>query len=90
MKRWLTILLLLPLFALAQPVSPTGPKQNQSYIDNVGALWFFVNSTWYPLSGGGFTNPMTTLGDLIHGGSGGTPQRLGIGSANNILATNLA
>jgi hypothetical protein len=30
--------------------------------------------------GGGFTNPMTTAGDVIVGGTGGTPQRLGIGT----------
>lgn len=28
-----------------------------------------------PGGGGGFTNPMTTLGDLIQGGSAGTPTR---------------
>ncbi len=31
--------------------------------------------------GTGFVNPMTTQGDLIVGGSSGTPQRLGIGTA---------
>lgn len=30
--------------------------------------------------GGGFTNPMTTLGDLIQGGTGGAAQRLAIGT----------
>jgi len=34
---------------------------------------------------GGMTNPMTTAGDIITAGSGGTPQRLGIGSAGQIL-----
>jgi hypothetical protein len=33
----------------------------------------------------GFANPMTTAGDLIDGGSGGTPQRLGIGSSGQVL-----
>ncbi len=34
-------------------------------------------------------NPMTTVGDLIYGGVGGTPERLGIGADNDILtATN--
>jgi hypothetical protein len=36
--------------------------------------------------GGGMTNPMTTAGDIIVGGTGGTPQRLGIGSNGQILA----
>jgi len=42
-----------------------------------------------PLSGsgggGGFTNPMTTAGDIIVGGASGAAQRLGIGSAGQVL-----
>ncbi len=34
---------------------------------------------------GGFTNPMTTAGDLIDGGASGAPQRLAIGSAGQVL-----
>jgi hypothetical protein len=34
---------------------------------------------------GGFSNPMTAAGDLIDGGSGGTPQRLAIGSSGQVL-----
>lgn len=67
MKRWLLLFLLLPLLATAQtPVSPVGPKQNQSYLDNVGALWFFVNNTWFPLGecGGAVTNIATSTGIL--------------------------
>lgn len=37
----------------------------------------------YPTSG--FTNPMTTAGDLIYGGTAGTPLRLGIGSSGQVL-----
>ncbi len=33
----------------------------------------------------GFSNPMTTAGDIITGGSGGTATRLGIGSAGFVL-----
>lgn len=36
-------------------------------------------------SASGFANPMTTLGDIIAGGSGGTAGRLGIGSTGNVL-----
>ncbi len=36
------------------------------------------------------TNPMTTLGDLIVGGAGGVPGRLGIGAANKKLFVNAA
>lgn len=35
--------------------------------------------------GGGMSNPMTTAGDIIIGGSSGTPQRLGIGTTNYVL-----
>lgn len=34
----------------------------------------------------GFTNPMTTLGDLIVGGSSGTPVRKGVGTENQSVA----
>ena len=35
----------------------------------------------------GMENPMTTEGDIIVGGSSGTPARLGIGSAGKLLAS---
>lgn len=57
-----------------------------------------LNGTAVPLggsatiSGGGgtadFSNPMTVLGDLIVGGTSGTAERLGIGSANTFLFSN--
>jgi len=40
--------------------------------------------------GGGFSNPMTTQGDLIVGGASGTPQRLGIGTALQQIRVNAA
>ena len=40
------------------------------------------------ISGTGFTNPMTTLGDLIVGGTAGVAQRLGIGTNGQYLVTN--
>jgi len=42
-------------------------------------------------SGGGsgdMNNPMTTQGDIIVGGNGGDPARLGIGSAGEVLKVN--
>ena len=36
----------------------------------------------------GMTNPMTTTGDVIYSSPGSTPVRLGIGTANQILAVN--
>jgi hypothetical protein len=37
-------------------------------------------ATWNSTASGGLANPMTTAGDIIVGGSAGTPARLGIGS----------
>ena len=37
---------------------------------------------------GGFSNPMTTEGDIIYGGSSGTPTRLAAGTSGYILQTN--
>jgi hypothetical protein len=45
-----------------------------------------ANRTWNVATG--MTNPMTTAGDIIVGGSSGTPNRLGIGGASQILASN--
>jgi hypothetical protein len=45
----------------------------------------YVNGTLTPPSGGGFANPMTTLGDLIAGKAGGAPDRLAAGAAGYIL-----
>jgi hypothetical protein len=36
-------------------------------------------------AGGGMTNPMTTAGDLIVGGTAGAPQRLGVGGNGQVL-----
>jgi hypothetical protein len=45
--------------------------------------------TFHPVVGGGssgFTNPMTTAGDMIDATTGGTAQRLAIGSSGELLA----
>lgn len=36
-------------------------------------------------AGSGFSNPMTTLGDLIAGGASGAPNRLGVGTNGYVL-----
>jgi hypothetical protein len=64
--------------------NPTGAEIGYSLI------W---NGTEYILSnisggGGGFTNPMTTLGDLILGGASGFPNRLAIGANTYVLTSN--
>lgn len=51
--------------------------------------WVAANNRWEPLppgsGGGGMTNPMTTVGDMITGGSGGSPARLAIGAEGEVL-----
>lgn len=42
----------------------------------------------YPPSVAGLTNPMTTVNDIIIGGTAGTPTRLGIGSSGAVLTSN--
>lgn len=39
----------------------------------------------YQNSSSGFANPMTTLGDIIDGNTGGTPQRLAVGTNGQVL-----
>lgn len=53
-------------------------------------VYRFDGATWVAFGGGGMTNPMTTAGDLIVGASGGTPARLGMGSALQVLRVNAA
>jgi hypothetical protein len=43
-------------------------------------------ATWATL--GSMTNPMTTAGDVIYGGASGTPTRLAIGTAAQVLKVN--
>ena len=40
------------------------------------------------ISSAGLTNPMTTKGDVIYGGTSGTPTRLAAGTTGQILQTN--
>jgi hypothetical protein len=58
---------------------------------NTGVGFFTDGTNYFTLrgaasGGGGFTNPMTTAGDMITGGSGGTAQRLGVGANGTVLS----
>lgn len=50
---------------------------------DIGAIFPAVESP--VVGGGGMTNPMTTSGDIITGGTSGTPQRLAKGSDGQVL-----
>lgn len=63
------------------------------YANDLAELITFNGSSWVPVSSGGdFSNPMTTEGDLIVGGtvSGGVaaPARLAAGTLNDVLTSN--
>ena len=66
----------LPLEAGNIPYQPEPPDNPSD-----GDLW--VDSDEYAAAG--MTNPMTTAGDIIIGGSTGTPTRLGIGTTGQVL-----
>lgn len=55
-------------------------------LDNATA-WILTATTptWVALAGSGMTNPMTTAGDLILGGSSGTAGRLAKGADSTVL-----
>ena len=53
---------------------------------DAAALKFLkADGTWAVPAGTGMSNPMTTAGDLIYGGSGGTPTRLAAGTNGHVL-----
>lgn len=50
----------------------------------------YINGVWVdiPGSGGSFSNPMTTTGDMIYSDPGSNPVRIGIGSLGQVLSSN--
>ena len=58
-------------------------------IDQSGKVWVCTAAgspgTWASAAGTSMTNPMTTAGDLIDGGTAGAPQRLAVGSNGQVL-----
>jgi len=58
--------------------------------DGSGTMYRDNGSSWDSVetSASGMTNPMTTAGDIIYGGASGTPTRLAIGTAGQVLKVN--
>lgn len=56
----------------------------------VDATGRITSASTASITAGGMTNPMTTAGDLIYGGTSGTPTRLAIGTAGQVLKVNTA
>lgn len=52
-----------------------------------GSHFLAGDNTWKTISSG-FTNPMTTQGDLIKGGASGAATRVALGSASQVLGVN--
>ena len=84
------------LFVDPQAPDPTDPPPGITLPAGMGGELFYFDSllvrqldVWGNLniggSGGLMSNPMTTLGDLITGSTGGAPIRLGIGGTNQVL-----
>lgn len=50
-------------------------------------IWDTSDTAWVEQTGGGagMSNPMTTAGDIIVGGSAGVPNRLAVGAAGKVL-----
>ncbi|MDU9398021.1 DUF2793 domain-containing protein [Pseudomonas sp. zfem003] len=55
------------------------------HVNDEDQFYRYTGSSWAAFSGGGMSNPMTTAGDIITGGSSGTPQRLAAGSNGQAL-----
>jgi hypothetical protein len=54
-------------------------------VNVAGTQYRYTGSAWSAVGGGSMTNPMTTAGDIIAGGSSGTPQRLAAGTNGYVL-----
>jgi hypothetical protein len=73
--------ILLPRIATASLLS-TYVNGMMYYNSTTNAFSFYQNGNWVNFA----TNPLTTSGDLLYGGSSGTQSRLGIGSTGQILS----
>lgn len=65
-------------FLTVTTVTPTVLQTKLAYVDTGASINTLIAAK--------MTNPMTTLGDIIYGGSAGTPTRLGIGTNGYILS----
>lgn len=75
------------------PIANALIAEPSSAVDGYSAFW---NDTSQQLDfkviqlAGSFVNPLTTTGDIIVQGSGGSPERLALGSQNHVIRTNAA
>ena len=75
--------------AAARDAAITSPQEGQfAYLKDTNVTTYYTGSAWANVDTTGMTNPMTTTGDVIYSSSGSTPDRLGIGTAGQVLAVN--
>lgn len=65
-----------------------GAASNVVLGQNQGIYLTSDGTNYFTERGLGLTNPMTTLGDTIVGGTGGVPARLGVGANGKVLTAN--
>lgn len=56
--------------------------------DAAAGKFLKADATWEVPAGSGFSNPMTTEGDIIYGGASGVATRLAAGTSGDVLQTN--
>lgn len=69
---------------------PAAAAANEGYNyfgTDTGILYRSNGSSW-DTNSAGFTNPMTTAGDIIYGGASGLPTRLAGGTSTYVLTSN--
>lgn len=81
-----------PKVTFVEGSAPSSPAATDFhlYFDSSDHLLKWKNSagTVFPVTTGGFANPMTTAGDIIYGGASGTPTRLAGGTSAYVLTSN--
>lgn len=71
----------------ARPAAIAANEGYNFYATDTGMLYRSNGASW-DVNSSGFTNPMTTAGDIIYGGASGVPTRLAIGVAARVLTVN--
>ena len=72
--------------ATARDAAITVPEEGQfAYLKDTNVTTYYTGSACANLDTTGFTNPMTTTGDIIYSSPDSTPVRLGIGSTDDVL-----